>query len=139
MAGTPVTGPGRDRRAAERAGRWAEGLAAITLLLRGYRIVARRFRSGEGEIDLVARRGRTLVFVEVKARPTHEEARLAVTPSGQARICRAASIWLARLPGAGRDMAVRYDIVTVAGRSVRHVRDAFRPPGPTGADGAGLF
>jgi putative endonuclease len=62
------------RRAGYRQGLRAETIAALFLRLKGYRILARRFTSPVGEIDLVARRGTSLVFVEVKARPTLDAA-----------------------------------------------------------------
>jgi putative endonuclease len=65
------------RQSAERGGRRAESLAAWWLRLKGWRILARRVRTPVGEIDLVARRGRTIAFVEVKARATAVQADLA--------------------------------------------------------------
>lgn len=115
----------RNRRQAEARGRWAETLAAAFLALKGYRILARRFVSSGGEIDLVARKSGTLVFVEVKLRPSTEEARLAVTPQNQRRIKAAGSAWLARR-ARSMDVAMRYDIIAVSPRGLRHFRDAFR-------------
>jgi len=68
----------RDRRKAFWGGILAEHLATLILRLKGYRILAHRFAIREGEIDLVARRGDTLAFIEVKVRPTIDEARLAI-------------------------------------------------------------
>jgi putative endonuclease len=98
------------RRAAERRGRRAETLAAWFLRLRGYRLLARRFRTPVGEIDLVMRRGRTIVFVEVKQRPSETEALEAVTAKGRRRIARAAQYWLAGHPAAA-GLDLRYDVV----------------------------
>jgi len=78
------------RRNAEQRGQRAEVLAGIYLQLKGYRILERQFRSKAGEIDLIARRGRRIAFVERKARATQEQAAWAVTPRQQARIARAA-------------------------------------------------
>lgn len=106
-------------------GRWAELAAAALLLLKGYRILARRFRSPVGEIDLVARRGRRLAFVEVKSRATHDAAAWSVTPRQQQRIARAAEAWLKRHP---RHAAceIGFDVVLVSPRArPRHLRDAF--------------
>lgn len=115
----------RTRKAAERRGRMAETLAAALLTLKGYRILARRFRAGPGEIDLVARRGRTLAIVEVKARKTLDAAREAITPQSRRRIERAADVFLAqRQRYAGFDL--RYDAIFIAGFSVRHERAAWR-------------
>jgi putative endonuclease len=120
---------GRIRQAAERRGRWAETLAALRLRLAGYRIVARNFRSPAGEIDLVARRGDTLVFIEVKARPTHDAAAEAILPRQQARIRRAAEAFLALQPELAT-FSLRFDaILILPWRAPRHVVDAWRDAG----------
>jgi len=100
------------RRRAEAWGRRAETFAAWWLRLKGYRILARRVRTAFGEIDLVARRGRTLVFVEVKARPDVARAADALTHTNRRRVSRAANALLARF-GKGCD-AARIDAVLVA-------------------------
>jgi putative endonuclease len=88
---------GRDRRLAARGfGRRGEIWAMAALLLRGYRILARNLRLPVGEIDLIAMRGRTIVFVEVKARRDLDVARTAITPKQRQRVARAAGWWLAR-------------------------------------------
>jgi putative endonuclease len=74
----------RDRSAAEQRGRRAEILALLFLSLKGYRILARRFRAAGGEIDIVARRGDLLIFAEVKARATIDAALGAVPPRAPA-------------------------------------------------------
>jgi putative endonuclease len=84
----------RQRQRREAAGRWAETLAVLTLRLKFYRILARRYRCPLGEIDIVAARGRTIVFIEVKARRTFEQAMESVTPRQQQRITRAAAAFL---------------------------------------------
>ena len=113
------------RRKAEISGRRAEAIAAWYLRLKRYRILARRYRTPVGEIDLIARRGRTIAFVEVKLRPSEAEAIEAVRPSAARRIVRAADYWLAAHPAAtGLDL--RFDLmVAVPGRFPRHVRAAF--------------
>lgn len=114
-----------DRRASERHGRFAETVAALYLNLKGYRTVARRFRSPLGEIDLVMRRGRTLVFVEVKARRTEDAAILAITSTARDRLLRAAESFVGRHPDA-LSMTLRFDIVAVLPRRLpRHIVDAF--------------
>ncbi|WP_421725508.1 YraN family protein [Bauldia sp.] len=121
---------GSDRRqAAERRGRQAETLAAWWLRLKRYRILARRFRSGAGEIDLIARRGRTLVFVEVKQRANASEGLAAVKPAARRRIARAAELWIGRNPAlAGLDR--RFDvIVAVPGRLPRDFASVFDSEG----------
>ncbi len=83
------------RQKARVFGLHAENLAAIWLRLKFYRIVARNFVASGGEIDLIARRGRLIVFVEVKARPTLDQAQFAISATKGARISRAARCWLA--------------------------------------------
>jgi putative endonuclease len=116
--------PDRRRRTYE-AGRAAELLALLALTLKGFWILARRYVVNGGEIDIVARRGRLVLFIEVKARPTREEALLAVTASKRRRIERAAATWLARNSwAAGYDL--RGDaVLIVPGRWPQHVADAF--------------
>ena len=117
------------RRRSERHGRRAEQLAAWYLRFKFYRILARRWRTPLGEIDLVAKRGRTLAFVEVKARATEAAAIEAITPAARVRIARAAQLWLTRYPAAA-SLTLRFDVVIIAGRGwPRHLRSAF--------DGAG--
>src|SRR5882762_1073600 len=91
--------PRPERQVAFALGLSAESRAAAFLIAKGYRIVARRWRSPVGEIDIVARRRRTLIFVEVKARLTHDEAAEAVIVRQQRRIIAAAEAWLASHPG----------------------------------------
>ena len=113
------------RRRAFRFGLGAETRAAWLLRLKGYRIVARRFRTPGGEADLVAVRRDTLVFVEVKARDTLAAAMETLRPAQQRRIAAAARVWLARHPA---DMArtLRFDAVFVApGRWPLHIENAF--------------
>jgi putative endonuclease len=124
-AGPDTDLPRPERQVAFRLGLSAETRAAALLLAKGYRIVARRWRSPVGEIDLVARRGRVLVFVEVKARVSFDDAAEAVTPRQQRRITAAAAAWLASHPhDADRD--IRFDVVLVAPwRIPRHLPAAF--------------
>ncbi len=115
----------RDRRRAERSGRFAESLVGLAYLLRGYQILATRFRAPGGEIDLIVRRGRLIAFVEVKRRREADAAILAVTHKNRRRLESAAGSYLALRPYFG-EFAVRYDIAAVAGWRVRLVRDAWR-------------
>lgn len=116
MTGTP------ERRAAFLFGHDAEFWAAALLRLKGYRILERRFRAANAEIDLIARRGRTLVFVEVKARPTLEAALAAVHSGKVERIARAARVYLGRLPAMPE--TIRCDAVLIAPGSLpRHLLD----------------
>jgi putative endonuclease len=113
------------RRAAYGRGLSAESRAALWLRFKGYRILARRLATPVGEIDLVARRGRVLAFVEVKARASVEEALFAIGRRQQQRIVRAAGAFLARRPAlAGCDL--RFDVIAVAPRRwPRHLPGAF--------------
>ena len=117
------------RRAAERSGRRAEAVAAWLLRLKLYRILARRYRTPAGEIDLIVRRGRTIVFVEVKQRPNAAAAIEAVRPASRRRIARAAELWIAAHPAAaGLDR--RFDVVVaVPGRRPRHLVGVFDAEG----------
>jgi putative endonuclease len=116
----------RARRRAWRRGRRGERLAAWWLRLKGYRILARDFRSAVGEIDLVARRGRLLALVEVKARPSLAEAGEAIGRHQRERIGRAAKAFLQRHPSLGT-LDLRFDaVLIVPGRWPRHVPDAWR-------------
>ena len=125
MAGK--TSRARSRESAYRHGRLAEALAALLLVAKGYRLLARRYRTKLGEIDLIARRGRLVAFVEVKARPTRREALESIGEAAEQRIVDAADLWLAHHPdAAGLDL--RYDIILVTPwRPPQHIADAFRP------------
>lgn len=122
--GDPLT----RRKAAERRGRRGEFWAALILRLKGYRILGRRVRTHAGEIDLVARAPSGIVcFVEVKVRAGMRAAAESVIPRQQARIARAAALYLAARPGLAAK-GVRYDVMTVSpGALPRHLRDAWRP------------
>jgi putative endonuclease len=95
----PLDGPRREKIAAFRLGLSAESRAAMVLIAKGYRIVARRWKTPFGEIDIVARRRRALVFVEVKARERADDAAEAVTERGKRRIIAAAELWLVAQSG----------------------------------------
>jgi putative endonuclease len=113
------------RVAAFRTGLSAETRAAAYLMLKGYRILARRFRSPYGEIDIVARRRNLLAFVEVKARASLDEAAYAVTPRQQRRIIEAAQAWLMAHPEHA-DFDLRFDAMLIAPRRLpRHLLAAF--------------
>jgi len=114
-------------RAAHASGLRAEAWAALLLQLKGYRIIARRMKTRVGEIDLVARRGKLIVFVEVKARADMAAAADALLMRQRARLVRAAALFISTRPAlAGHDM--RFDVVLVAPRSFpRHLPDAWRP------------
>lgn len=114
------------RRRAWVRGRRAEALAALWLRCKGYRVLARDFRSPVGEIDLVARRGSTLAIVEVKARANLAEAGEAISPRQRRRIRNAAIVFLQRNPSLGT-LDLRFDaILMVPGHWPRHLTDAWR-------------
>jgi putative endonuclease len=122
---TPMQGPRPERQVAFRTGISAESRAAAFLLAKGFRILARRWRSGVGEIDIVARRRALLIFVEVKARETLDDAAWSVTDRQRGRIIAAAEAWLARFPDP-RIQDIRFDAMLVApGRIPRHIPAAF--------------
>ncbi len=124
---TPRAGARKNaaRQKAERRGRFAESLAAFYLGLKGYRVVARRFKSPVGEIDLIMRRRDVIAFVEVKNRADLDTAALAVTPFARRRLLRAAEAYIGRHPDIAA-LTLRFDVVLIApGRWPRHLVDAF--------------
>jgi putative endonuclease len=117
--------PRPERVAAFRVGLSAESRAAAFLIAKGYRILARRFRTPVGEVDIIARRRKVLVFVEVKARNRLDDAAEAVTDRSKLRVVAAAEAWLAQHP---EDVTseMRFDAVLVApGKMPRHIMAAF--------------
>jgi putative endonuclease len=114
------------RRAAERRGKSAELLCLWHLRLKGYRILARRYKTPAGEIDLIARRGDTIAMIEVKARGDFDAATEAVTRRQQQRITRAVAHFLGGRPDLAM-LAARFDVMLVAPRRwPRHLVDAWR-------------
>ncbi len=102
----------RKRRKAYRRGHSSEWLAAVALMAKGYRIVARRYRTKLGEIDLIARRGNLVLIVEVKARRTLIEAMDAIRYESERRIEGAADLWLAKQRDHAK-LSLRFDMVAV--------------------------
>lgn len=116
------------RRWAEARGQRAESLAAWYLRAKGYAILARRYRTPAGELDLVARRGGAVAFVEVKTRDDLEQAKDAVTARQRQRILRAAEVYLQRHPSLGK-LEFRFDVILIARRRwPKHIADAWRAP-----------
>ena len=114
------------RRKAWQRGRRAEGLAILALRIAGYRILARNLKSPVGEIDIVARRGRIIAFVEVKARADWGGAAEALAGRQRRRIGRAAGAFLAARPALAR-FQPRFDVMlTVPWRWPRHIINAWR-------------
>jgi putative endonuclease len=101
------------RQAAEKRGHRAETVALWFLRCKGYRLLARRFKSHAGEIDLVMRKGETTAFIEVKQRRSVDDAVIAVSVSQSRRIAAAAALWMARDPKAAGGFC-RFDIVAVS-------------------------
>ena len=116
------------RQLAEKRGRRSEFFGMLLLLLKGYRILGRRVRTPAGEIDLIAQSPRgILCFVEVKGRETLREAKEALLPRQQARISRAAEIYLKQQRRA-LPKGVRFDTIVVPERRwPMHVKNAWRP------------
>ena len=117
--------PRPERQAAFRMGISAESRAAAFLVAKGFRILARRWRSPAGEIDIVARRKHLLIFVEVKARADFDAAAESVTPRQQQRIAAAAESWVAAF-GENSLRDFRYDVILVVpGKMPKHIPAAF--------------
>lgn len=122
----------RKKQQAHRFGLHAEKIAALFLRLKGYRVVAERYRNPKGEIDLLAVKGRVLAVVEVKARKDFSQGAASITPFKQRKIVGAVE-WLLAGQGAivglaqggGRD--IRFDVVLVVPwRWPKHLKDAWR-------------
>jgi putative endonuclease len=114
-----------DRRKSFRRGHASELIAALYLVLRGHRILAMRYRTKAGEIDIIARRRNLIRFVEVKARARTEDAVFAVDVHTQNRIRNASLAWLARQSD-GAELSYSYDIVAIRPwRWPVHLPDAY--------------
>lgn len=115
------------RQRAEKRGRRAERVAALYLRAKGYAILAARVKTPVGEIDLIAKRGRVIAFIEVKQRATIDLALTAVPDRSWHRIAHAADNWMARQPRlTGHDW--RYDLIAMAPRKwPAHQQDYWRP------------
>jgi putative endonuclease len=113
-----------DRRVAEAAGRRGERLAGWWLRLKGWRILDRRVRTPAGEVDLVARKGSLVAFVEVKTRATAAELDWAIDERRLARVAAAAEVLMPRYAGPGDD--IRVDVILLApGSRPRHIENAW--------------
>ncbi len=115
-----------NRQEAYKLGHKGEGLASLYLRLKGYKILARRYKTHVGEADIIARKGHSLVFVEVKARKTLDEGLISITERQKKRVIRAAGYYLAENPGkAGLD--IRFDaIIVLPGFKLKHIQDAWQ-------------
>ena len=115
--------------AARRDGRRKEVWAAVWLMLKGYRILGFRLKTRQGEIDLLAKRGRVLAVVEVKSRTTPIAALEAVSPTQRARLLRAGRAVMAGRP-ALKGLDLRLDLIAMAPRALpRHIPCAWRDDG----------
>lgn len=116
------------KQAYEKAGRRAENLACLYLRLKGYRILERRFKVREGEVDIIARKGKVIAMVEVKQRATDIAAENSVTFENQSRLMDAAEIYINHQRDLrGTDFELRFDFLYVIGRwKVRHITSAFQ-------------
>ena len=113
-----------ERRRAEAAGRRGERVAGWWLRLKGWRILDRRVRTPAGEVDLVARRGNLVAFVEVKARATAAELDFAIDERRLSRVAAAAEFLMPRYAGPGDD--IRVDVILLApGTRPRHIENAW--------------
>jgi putative endonuclease len=122
-----VNTPRQTRAQAERAGRRAETFAALALQLKGYVILARRAKNARGEVDLIARRGKVLAFIEVKMRQKPTDPATILTPSQMQRIVNGATGWAASRSWA-QNCYWRYDFVLVLPwRWPVHIKDGWRP------------
>lgn len=125
MPRSPSKLPFERRLAAEKQGHRGEALAALLLQAKLYRLREKRFKTPVGEIDLVAEKSGTIVFIEVKTRSKNADEAMALGAVNRSRITRAAQYWLSRHPDeSGKDM--RFDVIFLAqGRWPRHLINAF--------------
>ena len=127
MSVTPRSPATTARRAREQAGRTAEAVAALFLIAKGYRILGRRLRSRLGEIDIVAKRGRRLAFVEVKARSSLAAGHAALADAQARRIHDAAERFVAQRPHL-QNCELGFDAVIVTPwRLPVHLPNALQP------------
>lgn len=120
----PTSRPAAARIAAEAAGRRGERIAAWWLRLKGWSILDRRVRTPAGEVDLVAKRGALVAFVEVKSRATAAELDHAIDHRRLARVAAAAEVLMPRYATQGED--IRVDVILLAPRTApRHIENAW--------------
>ncbi len=123
----------KTRQDYEREGRRAETRVTLHLRLRGYKILAERFKTPEGEVDIIAQKGHVIAAIEVKQRATKAAMDEAMDWQTERRIMAAAEIWVERhfhdLP---QDFELRFDLATIIGpvtplSRVTYLKHAFRP------------
>ncbi len=106
----------------------SERYAALYLKLFAYRILEQRYKTPVGEIDLIARRGNVIVFIEVKARANFISAKESITPNQRRRIERAASLYASKFKGMNTKEGprLRFDAILVSGWKLKHIVSAWR-------------
>ncbi len=115
------------RRRAYDRGLWAERLAAALLVVKGYRILAHRCKTALGEIDLIAKKGATLVFVEVKYRKNRAQAAAALNARQRDRVGRAAQLFLSGRPDLA-PLDQRFDVIMVyPWKFIQHIKNYWQP------------
>ena len=121
--------PKNQRVAAEKKGRHAEWVAAGYLRLKAFSILDNRYKTYSGELDIVARRGKLIVFCEVKQRKNVEDGIFAVHPAAQSRLFNAAQLWIAAHPQFQR-YEMRFDVIAF-GEYLwpHHIKNAFEQLG----------
>lgn len=113
-------------KATHKTGLVAETIAVLFLMLCGFRILNRRFKTPVGEIDIIAKRGRAIAFIEVKRRPVMDDALASVSPGSAARIRRAAEWWLKSRKSIADKCELRFDVIAIAPYArIRHIHNAF--------------
>ena len=117
-----------ERQVFEKVGRRAELWAAGYLRLKRYRILARRYKTKQGEIDIIARKGKIIVIIEVKYRKDMKNIHESVSFKNSQRIMNAAELYLTQNPVfIEKGFELRFDIIHVIGRwKINHIADAFR-------------
>ena len=112
------------RRGADKRGHTAEWLCRAWLRLKGYGVLEARFKTAVGEIDIIAKQGKTIVFIEVKAHKSVEASLRSVTPKQQRRILKAARWFTSAQPGYANN-PMRFDVMVVNGMRIHHLKNAF--------------
>jgi len=122
-----------NRRAYEQEGRKAEARVVFYLRLRGYKVLAERFKTSEGEVDIIAAKGKVIACVEVKQRATQHAADEAIDWRTEQRIMAGAEIWVERhFQSLPKDFELRFDVANIIGPvsplcPVQYLKHAFRP------------
>jgi putative endonuclease len=106
-------------------GLFAESIASVYLRFCFYTVISRRYKSDVGEVDIIAKRGNSLIFVEVKARRNKDEAYVAFTTHQQKRIVRTAKLFIARNPKY-HENDIRFDLILICPIFfIKHIKNAW--------------